>query len=133
MRRADDKKDKELPEEKQIFRCWVEVLELKTGSKRELRLNGVTKIYIPRKKSDLEIPREEILQLKDGPETLEAKNFDDLAAQLRQRYPDEAYERRLYKVRDCEAEERRREAMNQLIAILAEAAVDSFLKNEKSL
>lgn len=98
---------------------------------RELQLNGVRKVYIPTKKNDPERPHEDVIQLKDGADTLEAKCFDDLAAQLRHRYPDEAYERRLYKVRDREAEERRREAMNQLITILAEAVVDSFLKNER--
>lgn len=37
-------------------------------------------------------PTEETLQLKDGSATLDAKSLDDLATQLRERYPDEAYE-----------------------------------------
>src|ERR1700691_4830941 len=106
MRRTQKSRSPELAEDKQLFRCWVEVRELKTGSARELPLNGVRKVYIPRRKNDPGRPDEKVLQLKDGSETLEAKHLDDLAAQLRQRYPDDAYERRLFKVRDREAEKR---------------------------
>jgi hypothetical protein len=52
-----------------------------------------------------------------------AKSLDDLATQLRERFPDEAYERRLRRERDREAEERRADAMNKLIDILVEAVV----------
>jgi hypothetical protein len=122
------RQDKEAPENKRIFRCWVEMRELKTGSVRELPLNSVRKIYIPRKKNDPGKPDEDVLELIDGLESLEAKNLDDLAAQLRQRYPDAAYERRLFTVRDREAEKRRAQAMEGLMQIIAEAAVEELLR-----
>jgi len=60
-------------------------------------------------------PKEDVLQLKDGCTTLEAKSLDDLAAQLRQRYPDGEYERTLHRERDRQAEQRRADAMNNLV------------------
>ncbi len=63
-------------------------------------------------------PRQEMLQLVDGSETIEAKDLDDLAAQVRQKYPDETYVRTLHWQRDPEAEERRAHAMNSLAEIL---------------
>ena len=123
MPRTRAKRDKELPGSEQIFRYWVEVLELKNGSVRILPLNAVAKIHIPRRKNEAQKPTEEILQLKDGSATLEAKSLDDLATQLRERYPDEAYERVLRRERDREAEERRADAMNKLFEILVEAVV----------
>jgi hypothetical protein len=44
------------------------------------------------------------------------KSLDDLAAQLREKYPDGAYERTLHQERDFQAEERRSEAMNGLLS-----------------
>jgi hypothetical protein len=120
--------EKDIPKDKQIFRYWVEVRELRTGSVRELPLIGVRKIYIPRNKNDAGIPDEDVLELKDGSETREAKNLDDLAAQLRQRYPDEAYERRLFSLRDREGEKRRADAMEGLMQIIAEAVVEDLLR-----
>jgi hypothetical protein len=122
--------EKGVPEDKQIFRCWVEILELQTGSKRELPLTGVRKIHIPRKKSDPGLPDEDVLELEDGEAKIEAKDLDDLAAKLREKYPDEAFERRLFKVRDLDAEKRRADALNGLIDIIAKAAVDDFLREE---
>jgi len=117
-----------VPDSEQVFRYWVEVLELKNGLVRNLPLKAIAKIHIPRKKSEPQRPREEILQLTDGAETLEAKSLDDLAGQLRQRYPDETYRRTLHRERDRQAEERRAEAMNGLIRIFAEAAVEEALR-----
>ena len=111
------KRGKELPETQQVLRYWVEICEQANGSVRNLPLNAVTKIHIPRTKKEVQKPSEEILQLKDGDTTLEAKSFEDLVSQLRARYPDDAYERRLHWVRDHEAEWRRTEAMNNLIQI----------------
>ena len=122
MPRTRAKRDKELPGGEQIFRYWVEVLELKNGSVRILPLNAVAKIHIPRRKNEAQKPTEEILQLKDGSATLEAKSLDDLATQLRERYPDEAYERMLRRERDREAEERRADAMNKLVEIQLDSA-----------
>jgi hypothetical protein len=101
----------------------VEVLELKNRSVRILPLKAAAKIYIPRRKNEPQKPTEEKLQLMDGSAILEAKSLDDLATQLRERFPDEAYERRLRRERDREAEERRADAMNKLIDILVEAVV----------
>ena len=54
--------------------------------------------------------------------------LDDLAAQLRQKYPDEAYERTLHRKRDHETEQRRAEAMNGLIEILAKSVAEQLLR-----
>ena len=124
MPRTGAKCDKELPGSEQIFRYWVEVLELKNGSVRNLPLGALAKIHIPRRKKEVQRPREDVLQLKDGSTTLEAKCLVDLAAQLRQRYPDGEYERTLHRERDRQAEQRRADAMNNLIEIL----VDAFVK-----
>jgi hypothetical protein len=121
---------KDVPENKQIFRCWIEILELKTGLKRELPLKGIRKVYIPRKKKHPSKPDEELLLLEDGETEIEAKDLNELAAQLRQRYPDTEYERRLFKVRDREAERRYADAMNGLIDIIAKAAVDDYLRED---
>jgi hypothetical protein len=117
---------------KQIFRYWVEVCELRTGAVRRLPLKTIAKIHIPRKKAEAHKPTEEVLQLEDGTDKLEAKNLDDLAVQLRQRYPDGEYERRLQQERDHEAERRWADGMNGLIRILAEAAVDELLREKEA-
>lgn len=117
---------KELPEGKRIFRYWVEVRELTSGSARNLPLTTVAKIHIPRNKKEPQKPTEEILQLKDGSATLEAKSLDDLAAQLRDRYADGAYVRTLHQERDFQAEERHSEVINGLIKLIVESFVQSL-------
>ena len=67
--------------------------------------------------------RPDVLQLKDGSTTLGPKSLDDLATQLRQRYPDGEYERTLHRERDRQAEQRWADAMNNLIEILVDAVV----------
>jgi hypothetical protein len=117
--------------EKQIFRYWVEIRELATGEVRTLPLAAVVKISLAgRKKNEPPIPNEEVLQLKDGAETWEAKTFDELRARLREKYPDAAFERTLHYVRDREAEERRERALNGLMDLLAKAAVDKMIEEE---
>ena len=96
MPRTGTKCDEELPESEQIFRYWVEIRDLKNGSARILPLSAVAKIHIPSKKNEAQMPREDVLQLKDGSTTREANSLDDLASQLRQRYPDGEYERTLH-------------------------------------
>jgi hypothetical protein len=118
MSRREVKNGRELPESQQVFRCWVEVRERANGSVRRLPLNGVAKIHIPRTKNEAQKPNEEILQLKDGTATLEAKSIQHLAAQLRLTYPDDAYERTLHWERDRESEVRRAESINKLSEIL---------------
>lgn len=108
------KKDEDVPQEEQVLRCWIEVRELANGSVRKLPLNAVTKIHLPRRKKDVRLPNEEILRLEDDGAALEARDLEDLKVQLRARYPDEAYERTLWYVRDREAEIRRKEALEKL-------------------
>lgn len=103
-----------LSESRRIFRHWVEIRDLRSGSVRQLPLKIIAKVHIPRKKNEPQRPREEFLALQDGAEELEAKNLDDLIAQLRQRYPDGAYERTLHRERDRQREE----AMDRLTEIL---------------
>src|SRR3984885_126428 len=119
MRKTKKKSSAELPDSEQIFRYWVEVRDLTNGSVLNLPLSAVARIHIPRKKNEAQRPREEILRLQDGSVILEAISLDDLAAQLRQKYPDSGYERTPHRERDREAEERRAEAMNQLNRIFA--------------
>jgi hypothetical protein len=86
----------------------------------------VAKVHIPRSKKETQKPTEEILRLKDGLATIEAKSLNDLAAQLRDRYPDGAYERTLHQQRDFQAEERRSEAINGLIQLIVESFIQSL-------
>jgi len=118
MSRRDVNNGEELPVNQQVFRYWVEVREQVNGAVRHLPINGVTKIHIPRTKKEAQKPNEEILQLKDGTATLEGKSIQDLATQLRERYPDDAYDRTLHWERDREAEVRRAEAIKKLGEIL---------------
>jgi hypothetical protein len=118
MSKRGAKNGRELPDRQKVFRCWVEVRERANGSARHLPINGVTKIHIPRSKKEPQKPNEEILQLRDGAATLEAKSVEDLAAQLRARYPDDAYERTLHWERDREAEVQRAEGAKKLSEIL---------------
>lgn len=114
----------ELPENERVLRYWVEIRELRTGLVRTLPLSAVAKIPLTRPPR----PREDVLQLQDGTTTREAKSLEDLAAHLRQRYPDPEYERTLRSERDHKAEQRRAEAMNRLTELLAELAVQEALQ-----
>jgi hypothetical protein len=123
---TEERNDKDARDRSRVFRYWIEVREVSNGSTRTLPLSAATRIHIPRRKSEEQRPREEILQLKDGEVTLEAKDLDDLSSQLRERYPDGAYERTLHLERDHEGEERRNDALNGLIQIIIESFVKSF-------
>ena len=133
MRKTAEKNAAGPQEYEQIFRYWVEVRDLTNGSVLALPLSAFARIHIPRKKNELQKPREEILRLQDGSAILEAISLDDLAAQLRQKYPDSGYERTLHRERNRDAEERRAAAMNQLIKILAEAAVRDILNGARNV
>jgi hypothetical protein len=90
-----------------------------------LPLSAVLKISLWRqKKTATPIPNEELLLLKDGEEESEIKSFDELRAQLRDKYPDDVFERRLFIERDQATEERRERGLNELVRLLAEQAVD---------
>jgi hypothetical protein len=88
VRKTTGNSEAERPEDEQVFRYWVEVRDLTNGSILSLPLSAVARIHIPRKKNEAQRPREEILRLQDGSAILEAISLDDLAAQLRQKYPD---------------------------------------------
>jgi hypothetical protein len=96
-------------------------------------LQALRRIHLPTKKNAPRPPDEVILQVNDGEEVIEARDIDDLAAQLRLKYPDEAFDRFLRRERDREAEERRSEAMDRLTEILAEAALDDLLHEQAGL
>lgn len=120
--------DKPCTDPEQIFRYRVELRDLQSGSTRNLPLTAIARINIPRKRNEAQRPSEEILQLHDNSVIIEAMNLDDLAAQLRQKYPDEAYERTLHRERDRETERRRAEAINGLIEILAKSVAEQLLR-----
>ena len=114
--------------DKGIFRYWVEVRELASGSVRKLPLTAVRVICLKRgKKNEPLLPDRELLRVQDEGETWEASNFDELKCRLRDRYPDAAFERTLHYVRDHEAEERRERGLNELIGILAKSVVDDLM------
>ena len=117
--------------DKEIFRYWVEVRELKSESVRKLPLTAVRRVCFKRgKNNEPLLPDREVLKLQDEEETWEADTFDELRARLRDKYPDSAFERTLHYVRDLEAEERREAALNGLISILAKRVVDDLIAEE---
>jgi hypothetical protein len=117
--------------DKRIFRYWVEVRELASGSVRKLPLTAVRLICLKRgKKNDTLLPDRELLRLQDGGETWEVETFDELRTRLRDKYPDAAFERTLHTVRDREAEERRERALHGLISPLAKRVVDDLIAEE---
>jgi hypothetical protein len=132
MPRRSNKRCKDPPETEKIFRYWVTVLETKSGSVRNLPLMAIARVHIPRTKREPQRPIEDVLQLKDGTNTIEARNLDGLVAQLCERYPDGEYERRLHWERDREAELRRATSMNGLIKILANAVFREAMSQPKS-
>ena len=119
----------DLPERKRVYRYWVELRDRRDGSVRELPLNALKRIHLPTKKGAPQLPDELVLQLQDGAEIIEARDIDDLAAQLRARYPDDSHERFLRQERDQEAEKRKVEALNGLIKILAKAVAEDLLRS----
>jgi hypothetical protein len=121
------KKTRRLGDER-IFRYWVEVRDLASGSVRKLPLTAWRLVCLKRgKKNEPPLPDREVLKLQVDEETWEAESFEELRTRLRDKYPDAAFERTLHFVRDHEAEERRETALNGLIRILAKAAVDNFI------
>jgi hypothetical protein len=110
--------------ERQVFRYWVEIREVATGSVRKLPLRAVTLIPLVSKKNEPPLPNKELLQLQDGADKLEAKDLDDLRALLREKYPDAAYERTLHWERDPEREA----AWDRLVDLLAEIVAKDMLR-----
>jgi hypothetical protein len=126
------KRKRDLPESKRIYRFWVELRDLRDGSTRDLPLSAVRRIHLLRKKGEQQQPNQQVLRLQDDSVVLEGRDIDDIAAQLRQRYPDDTHERFLHRERDQEAEQRTEEALNGLIQLLAKAAVDEVLREQKA-
>ena len=117
--------------DKQIFRYWVEVRDLASGSVRKLPLTAVRLVCLKRgKNNEPPLPDKELLRLQDDEETWEADTFDELRIRLRDKYPDAAFERTLHYVRDHEAEQRRERALDGLISILAKRIVDDLIAEE---
>lgn len=117
--------------DKKIFRYWIEIRELASGSMRKLPLTAVRLVCLKTaKKNEPLPPPRELLRLQDGEETWEAETFEELRTRLRAKYPDAAFERTLHYVRDKEAEERRESALNSLIGSLAKAAVDDLMAEQ---
>lgn len=125
------KGEKDLPESKRIYRYWVGLRDLRDGSTRDLPLSAVRRIHLPTKKGVQQEPDQQVLRLQDDSVVLEGSDIDDIAAQLRQRYPDETHERFLHRERDQEAERRTEEAMDGLMELLAKAMVDDLLREQK--
>ena len=123
-------KDKDRPERERIYRYRVEIRDLRDGSVRSLPLRVMTLVYLGGKKGAPPKPNEQVLRLEDDTAVIEAKDIDDLAAQLRQKYPDVTHERRLHWERDLEAEQRYAAALHSLIELLAQAAVNDILREE---
>lgn len=111
-----------------MYRYDVELKELSSGNSRRVPLQVLRAIHIPTKKGEVEKPPRDVLRLQDADFRVEAESFEELRALLRDRYPDERYERRLHTWRDLEAEARRDKALNELAAIIADAALKNLLE-----
>jgi hypothetical protein len=70
------------------------------------------------------------IEVQDIGRVWKASDVQDLSRQLRELYPDGAFERTLKCVRDPEAEERRESALNELAQILVEAGVRRMLETD---
>jgi hypothetical protein len=120
--------------DEEIFRYWVEVRDLASGSVRRFPLTAVRLVCLKTgKKNEPGPPDRDVLRLRDDEETWEAETFDELRTRLRNKYPDAAYERTLHYMRDHEAEERRERAFNRLITILTKSAVDDLIAEESRI
>lgn len=122
----------DLPEGQQIYRYWVELRERRKGFVRELPLQALKRIHLP-KKGAPQLPDELVLEVNDGADVVRAQDIDGLAAQLRLKYPDETHERLLHCERDRQAERRKADAMEALIGLLAKAALEDVLREEAEL
>jgi hypothetical protein len=122
------KAGKDLPESAQMFRCFVDVRDLRDDSTRSLPVRTVIKLRLSTKKNDPPGPREEVVQIEDGAATFEGNTFDELVPQLRLKYPDGSYERTLRRERNYQAER----AMKELTDLIVKAAVEKLLRETAS-
>jgi hypothetical protein len=131
------KKKDDTPIERQVFRYWVELRDLRDGTVRELPVSFVQRILLTTKrkgkdkaggKTDAqEAPPEIRVRVQDADRIWDARDRDDLARQLREAYPDGAFERTMKCERDLVAEERHWSAMEELMRVIARAAVRKAL------
>jgi hypothetical protein len=115
------------PESHQIYRCWVQIRHRIDGSARTLPLRAVRLVHIPNRKAATPSPDEQRLELLDDSTVIQARDLEELAAELRRRYPDETHEQRLCWERDREEERRRADALKSFIELLAEAVARAVL------
>ena len=123
-------KDRDRPESQRRYRYWVEIRDLGDGSVRTLPLRVMRLVYLGGKRDDPPRPDEQRLRLHDDSAVIEARDIDELAVQLRNKYPDETHERRLHWERDLEAEERYADALDSLIELVAKTIVDDLLREQ---
>jgi hypothetical protein len=120
--------DQTPPERRPIFRHWVEIRDLRDGSVRTLPVHAMTLVPLGGRPGDTPEPAEQLLRLQDDITVFEATDFEELAEQLRSRYPDQTHERHLHRERDPEAEQRQAAAMRSLVELLVEATVKDVLR-----
>lgn len=111
-------------ESRELYRYWVEIKSLANGEIRKLPLCRSVHLIVARKGKPVDEQQLERLVAQDDHGNLEAPTFEELRTLLRDRYPDEAYERRLFFERDHEAEA----AMERLARIFARAALNEMLR-----
>ena len=108
--------------DERCFRHWVELRDLRDDVVRVLSVAVFQRIALV-SKSKLDEPEQSpqiSLRVQDVGRIWEASSVEDLAAQLREAYPDGVFVALLKCERDLEAEARRRTALNNLIEVLAE-------------
>jgi hypothetical protein len=121
-------KEPDRPENQHRYRYWVEIRDLRDGSVRNLPLTALRLVHLGGKRGEPPQPDEQRLRLQDDATVLEVSDFDEFAATLRSRYPDATHERRLHWERDLEAEQRYADALDSLIELVVEAAVNEILR-----
>jgi hypothetical protein len=123
-------KEPDRPESRHIYRYWVELRDRHNGSVRNLPLTALRLVHLSRKHGDPPQPDEQRLRLQDDTRAIEARDLDELAAQLRSRYPDATHERRLHWERDLESEQRYADALDALMELVVEAVVNDVLRDQ---
>ena len=118
------------PDGRLTFNYWIELRDISNGSVREIPLEAIRRVHIPTRKQVERQPDQEILRLKDGAILIEAESLDELKRRLRAVYPDARFERTLRCQRDEAAEANRAAAMDELVKLLARAAVDQYLREQ---
>lgn len=106
-----------------VFRSWVEVKDTRDSSMRTIQLAGFRRICIPVRKCPEVPPSEDGIRVHDDPAPFDVMSLDELKVKLRERYPDEYFERRLCQVRDEAEEERQEKALRDLQSAFSKMAI----------